>query len=81
MSNKTINLEEFLNGYKTVEITLEDKKRIFREPKVVELKLGVNTAELLRRMLIEGEWSAFYEIFMGELSMSQQDELIKQIFD
>jgi hypothetical protein len=61
MSEKKINLEEFLEGYKTVEITLLDKKRIFREPRVIDLKL--QTDSLLKAMLIEGEWSDFYAIF------------------
>jgi hypothetical protein len=36
-----IDLKTFLDGYKTVEIKLGKKKRVFREPKVKDLELSI----------------------------------------
>lgn len=46
-----VNLEEFLDGYKKCEIVYGDKKWVFREPKVIDLKLGA--LELLEKYCIE----------------------------
>ena len=46
-----INLQEFLDGYKTSEVVLGDKKWIFREPKMKDINLSV--MKILEKYCIE----------------------------
>lgn len=72
-----INLQEFIEGYKTSEVILKDKRRTFREPRIIDLSKPV--LELLQIGCIEGEWSDFLSILENELTASKQKEVIEQI--
>lgn len=72
-----INLQEFLDWYKRCEIELWDKKWLFREPKIKDIKLPILT--LLEMYCIEWSWKEFKEIFEKELPLSKQKELLDKL--
>ena len=72
-----INLQEFLDWYKTSEVELWEKKWVFREPKIKDIKMRVN--DMLRKYCIEWEPDEFFDIVENQLTRSQQTELVKTI--
>ena len=72
-----INLQEFIEGYKTSEVILKDKRRTFREPRIIDLSKPV--LEILQIGCIEGEWSEFSSLLETELTASKQKEVIEPI--
>lgn len=74
-----INLQEFLDGYKTSEVELWDKKRKFREPKMKDINLSI--MEILEKYCIEWEWSELFELINNELPIGKQKELIQKILE
>lgn len=72
-----INLQEFLDWYKKCEIELKDKKRVFREPKIKDIKLPI--LKLLEIGCIEWDWNEFKEIFEKEIPVSKQKELLDKL--
>lgn len=73
----SIDLQEFLDWYKKSEIIYQDKKRIFREPKLKDLKLKV--FEMLEKYCIEWDFKEFLRIINEELSSSQQTAIIQKV--
>lgn len=73
----TINLQDFIDWYKTSEVCLWDKKRVFREPKMKDSKLSV--MKLLELYCIEWERKEFLDILENDLPISKQKEIIKSI--
>lgn len=73
----SINLQEFLDGYKTSEVELWDNKWKFREPIMKDLKMNVQ--EMLKKYCIEWDVEKFFDIVNNQLARSQQTELIKGI--
>lgn len=47
----SIDLKTFLEGYKKAEITLNDKKRVFREPSLRDM--GLSIEEILKKYCLE----------------------------
>jgi len=72
-----INLQEFLDWYKQSEVQLWDKKWIFREPMMKDLKLNVQ--DMLRKNCTEWDIEEFFDIVNNQLAKSQQKEIIKGI--
>ncbi len=72
-----VNLQEFLDGYKKCEIVYGDKKWVFREPKVIDLKLGA--LELLEKYCIEWDFAEFKKYLLIEIPNSQQKPLLDKI--
>ena len=72
-----INLQEFLDGYKTSEVELWDKKWKFREPKMKDVNLSV--MQILENYCIEWSWEEFKEIINNDLPISKQKEIIENI--
>lgn len=70
-----INLNEFIEWYKKCEIEMWDKKRVFREPKLKDIKLPI--IKLLEMYCIEWDWKEFKKIIDEELPLSKQ----KEVFD
>ena len=60
----TINLQDFMVGYKTHEVVFGDKKWVFREPSIRTL-LTIKSQEwaekLLKEILIEGSYEELDE--------------------
>ena len=79
---KIIQLDEFLEGYKTVEIVLSDSTLVFREPTVEDMqKHGNDIIKLLKKNILEGEWEIFETIYNTKMTRTQQEDIIKQIFE
>lgn len=74
-----INLQEFLDWYKQSEVELWDKKWIFREPMMKDLKLNVQ--DMLKKNCIEWDIEEFFDIVNNQLTKSQQKEVIKGILN
>ena len=72
-----INLQEFLDGYKKCEISLNDKKWVFREPNVIDLWLGA--LEILEKYCLEWDFAEFKKYLLAEIPNSKQKELLNQI--
>lgn len=72
-----INLQEFLDWYKKSEIVLWDKKWVFREPKLKDIKLPVE--EILRKYCLEWDYDEFIEIVNTEVPGSKHRELIEKL--
>lgn len=72
-----INLQEFLDWYKTSEVVLGGKKWVFREPKMKDINLSV--MKMLETYCIEGKWKEFWEIVNIELPISKQKEVLETI--
>lgn len=72
-----INLQEFLDWYKQSEVELWEKKWIFREPMMKDLKLNVQ--DMLKKNCIEWDVEEFFDIVNNQLTKSQQKEFIKGI--
>lgn len=72
-----INLNEFLEWYKKCEIELWDKKWVFREPCIKDIKKPI--IELLEIGCLEWDWSEFKEIFEKKLPVSKQKELLDKL--
>lgn len=72
-----IDLKSFIEGYKTAEVELGEKRRKFREPRIIDLENPV--FKILEIGCIEGEWSEFLFILENELTASKQKEVIEQI--
>lgn len=72
-----INLQEFLDWYKTSEVVLWEKKRVFREPKMKDMKMNIQ--EMLKKYCIEWNAEEFLNIVNNQITRSQQSELIKGI--
>ena len=79
MNKMVINLQEFLDWYKQSEVELWDKKRIFREPKMKDMKMPIQ--EMLRKYCIEWNADEFIDIVNNQLTKSQQKECIKWILE
>lgn len=74
-----INLQEFLDWYKQSEVELWNKKWIFREPMMKDLKLNVQ--DMLKKNCIEWDIEEFFDIVNNQLTKSQQKEVIKGILN
>lgn len=72
-----INLQEFLDWYKQSEVVLWDKKWVFREPLMKDMKMNIQ--EMLRKYCIEWNTEEFFDIVNNQLTRSQQSELIKWV--
>lgn len=72
-----INLQEFLDWYKQTEVELWEKKWIFREPIMKDLKMNVQ--DMLKKNCIEWNAEEFFDIVNNQLTKSQQKECIKGI--
>ena len=72
-----IDLKTFMDGYKTVEITLDKKKRVFREPKVKDLELSI--VEILEKYCLEGDAKEFMKIIQNDLPKSKYQEALDTI--
>lgn len=72
-----INLQEFLDWYKQAEVELWEKKWIFREPKMKDMKMNIQ--DMLKKYCIEWDSEEFFDIVNNQLARSQQTELIKGI--
>lgn len=72
-----INLNEFLEWYKKSEIQYWEKKWVFREPKIKDIKKPV--FELLELYCIEWDRKEFKKLFDEELPISKQKELLEKI--
>ena len=72
-----INLQEFIDWYKTSEVELWDNKRKFREPMMKDMKMNIQ--EMLQKYCIEWDVEKFFDIVNNQLTRSQQSELIKGI--
>lgn len=70
-----INLQEFIDGYKTCEITLGDKRWVFREPKIKDTKLTF--LQILEKYCMEGDWLEFKKVIDTELPVSKQKEVLE----
>lgn len=73
----TIDLQTFIEGYKTSEIVHGDLKWKFREPKLKDLEKPV--MQILEIGCIEGEWSAFKTFLEEEMPASKQKEFLEEI--
>lgn len=73
----SVNLQEFLDWYKKSEVTLWDKKRVFREPKVKDTKLSI--LEILEKYCIEWDRKEFSKILNEDLPLSKQKDLIDNV--
>ena len=74
-----INLDEFIEWYKKSEIQYKDKKRVFREPKIKDIKKPIMT--LLEIGCIEWDWNEFKKLLDEELPVSQQKEFIDKLLN
>lgn len=72
-----INLDEFIEWYKKSEIEYKDKKRVFREPKIKDIKKPI--MELLEIGCIEWDWKEFKKLIDEELPVSKQKEFIDKL--
>ena len=72
-----INLQEFLDWYKKCEIELWDKKCVFREPKIKDIKKPI--LELLEIWCIEWDWNEFLKLYNTELPVSKRQELLDKL--
>lgn len=72
-----INLQEFLDGYKTSEVVLGDKKWVFREPKMKDINLSV--MKILETYCIEWKRKEFMEIISTEMPISKQKQVLENI--
>lgn len=75
--NMAINLQEFIEWYKKSEVELWDKKWVFREPIMKDLKMNIQ--DMLKKYCIEWDVNEFFEIVNNQLTRSQQTELIKGV--
>ena len=74
-----INLQEFLDWYKQSEVELWNKKWIFREPKMKDMKMNIQ--DMLKKYCIEWDADEFFDIVNNQLTKSQQKECIKWILE
>ena len=74
-----INLQEFIDGYKTSEITFWDKVWKFREPKMKDSKLPI--MKMLETYCLEWDWNELLQILETELPIHQQKELISKLLE
>ena len=72
-----INLQEFLDWYKQSEVVLWEKKWIFREPIMKDMKMNIQ--DMLKKYCIEWNVEDFFDIVNNQLTKSQQKEIIKGI--
>lgn len=76
---KMINLQEFLDGYKTSQVNLWEKVWKFREPKMKDAKLPIK--QMLEKYCIEWDWKELLDILQTDIPLSQQKEIIKKILE
>lgn len=74
-----INLQEFIDWYKTSEVELWDKKRKFREPMMKDSKLPI--MKMLEKYCMEWDWNELLQILENDIPISQQKELVKKILE
>ena len=72
-----INLKEFLEGFKTSEVQLWEKKWIFREPKIKDIQKPI--MKILEEYCIEWDRKEFKDIFENELPVSKQKEFLEKV--
>jgi len=72
-----IDLKTFLDGYKTVEIKLGKKKRVFREPKVKDLELSIQG--ILEKYCLEWDAKEFLDILQNDMPKSKYQEALDTV--
>ena len=72
----TIDLQTFLDGYKTAEITLGKKVRKFREPTIKDM--GLSIENMLIKYCLEGDPKEFIEK-LNDLPKSKYREALDTI--
>ena len=72
----SIDLKTFLEGYKKAEITLNDKKRVFREPSLRDM--GLSIEEILKKYCLEWDAEDFLRT-LDELPKSQYKECLDSV--
>ena len=70
----TINLQDFMVGYKTHEVVFGDKKWVFREPSIRTLliKSQEGAEKLLKEILIEGSYEELDEA-LSNLTLEKRE--------
>ena len=71
-----INLQDFMQGYKTHEVFFEEKKRIFREPTIrtlLNIKDKESAESLVKEILIEGSYEELDKV-LAELTLEKREE-------
>lgn len=80
--SKVINLQEFLDWYKTVTIQYwKDQSILIREPRAKELINQKDIISVIQKNVLKGEWSDFEKIFNWEMTQHQQESILKEIFE
>ena len=72
-----INLNEYLEWYKKSEVEYWNKKWVFREPKIKDMKLSV--MKILEKYCIKGNYKEFEQLINNELPVSKQKDLVETI--
>ena len=71
-----INLQDFMQGYKTHEVFFKEKKRIFREPTIrtlLNIKDKESAESLVKEILIEGSYEKLDKV-LAELTLEKREE-------
>lgn len=72
----TINLQDFMQGYKTHAVVFEDKKRTFREPSIkmlLNIKDKNGAESLVKEILIEGSYEEL-DTVLANLTLEKREE-------
>lgn len=72
----SIDLKTFLEGYKKAEITLNDKKRVFREPSLRDM--GLSIEEILKKYCLEWDADEFLKL-LEDLPKSKYKECLDSV--
>jgi len=75
----TIDLQTFLDGYKTAEVVLGDKKRVFREPALKDM--GLKIQDMLEKYCLEGDTKELLEIITKDMPISKRQEVLNSILN
>lgn len=75
----TIDLQTFLDGYKTTEVVLWDKKRVFREPALKDMQLKIQ--DMLEKYCLEGDTKEFFDIITKDMPISKRQEVLNTILN